>query len=315
MDTPRSSPAERSCWSNRAQRSTAGTTYAPQRHDPLDAARLHRSACRTRPHPPPRAHRIKAQDGRRLRSAAARRDLALDRAGRDCEVVVRQLSRDPYRIEASTRPRSRPDSYAFGSTSRPSTGSRGHRTAPPRSSAFDLRAGRTWRAAALADGRLVVAADLGGAPVVELRRAAAVWLAVEPRRHAGTGVGARLQRRRTACAGARPRRDDYQVARAPAPDKQWFACDNWTSSPFRGRCYLAYSDFPEHRISIQTSTAARRGRSRSAPRIAGASRRHGVRLASSLEPTGALLGAHQCRRSTAGRDGVIWSDPILATPR
>ena len=43
------------------------------------------------------------------------------------------------------------------------------------------------------------------------------------------------------------------IARDLELDKQWFACDNWTSSPFRGRCYLAYSDFRTNRISIQTS--------------------------------------------------------------
>ena len=32
------------------------------------------------------------------------------------------------------------------------------------------------------------------------------------------------------------------AASAPALDKEWFACDNGSSSPFRGRCYALYTD-------------------------------------------------------------------------
>jgi BNR/Asp-box repeat len=37
-------------------------------------------------------------------------------------------------------------------------------------------------------------------------------------------------------------------------DKQWIACDNGASSPFRGRCYLSYSDLETLRLVTQTST-------------------------------------------------------------
>src|SRR2546421_294709 len=36
-------------------------------------------------------------------------------------------------------------------------------------------------------------------------------------------------------------------------DKEWIACDNWASSPFRGRCYLTYLDFARGAISTRRS--------------------------------------------------------------
>jgi len=37
-------------------------------------------------------------------------------------------------------------------------------------------------------------------------------------------------------------------------DKEWFACDNWPTSPNRGRCYLSYLDLSVGYIATQTST-------------------------------------------------------------
>ena len=37
-------------------------------------------------------------------------------------------------------------------------------------------------------------------------------------------------------------------------DKQWLVCDNGAASPFRGRCYLAYTDFVRGGLSLQSST-------------------------------------------------------------
>lgn len=50
------------------------------------------------------------------------------------------------------------------------------------------------------------------------------------------------------------------IASAPQSlDKQWLTCDNGTSSPFRGHCYLAYASFAAGfnepvRLAVQTST-------------------------------------------------------------
>lgn len=41
-------------------------------------------------------------------------------------------------------------------------------------------------------------------------------------------------------------------------DKEWIACDGWSSSPFRGRCYLAYTRFdpPGVNLRIEVKTSA-----------------------------------------------------------
>ena len=57
---------------------------------------------------------------------------------------------------------------------------------------------------------------------------------------------------------------DATVARSEqlAYDKNWLTCDNGPASPFRGRCYLAYTllgETPTSRYSAPT-TAAGRGR-------------------------------------------------------
>jgi hypothetical protein len=36
-------------------------------------------------------------------------------------------------------------------------------------------------------------------------------------------------------------------------DKEWIACDNGASSPFRGHCYLSYSDYERVQLVTQTS--------------------------------------------------------------
>ena len=53
--------------------------------------------------------------------------------------------------------------------------------------------------------------------------------------------------------------DPYVAGRKPNGqtgilfDKEWIACDNGSASPFRGRCYLSYSDIEQLRLATQTS--------------------------------------------------------------
>src|SRR5207342_632241 len=37
-------------------------------------------------------------------------------------------------------------------------------------------------------------------------------------------------------------------------DKEWVACDGWSASPLRGRCYLSYLDVNRRQIATATST-------------------------------------------------------------
>src|SRR5436190_7173714 len=49
-----------------------------------------------------------------------------------------------------------------------------------------------------------------------------------------------------------------QTVAGPAPgafDKEWIACDNGASSPFRGRCYVSYTDFSDG-LRIATHASA-----------------------------------------------------------
>ena len=54
--------------------------------------------------------------------------------------------------------------------------------------------------------------------------------------------------------------DPYVAGRKPNGqtgilfDKEWIACDNGPASPFRGRCYLSYSDIEQLRLATQTSS-------------------------------------------------------------
>src|SRR5205085_8355814 len=38
-----------------------------------------------------------------------------------------------------------------------------------------------------------------------------------------------------------------------AYDKEWIGCDNGATSPFRGSCYVVYSDFSGGRLAVQVS--------------------------------------------------------------
>jgi hypothetical protein len=50
-------------------------------------------------------------------------------------------------------------------------------------------------------------------------------------------------------------------------DKEWLTCDGWSSSPFRGRCYLAYTRFdpPGVNLRIEVQASADGGQSWTAP--------------------------------------------------
>ena len=65
-----------------------------------------------------------------------------------------------------------------------------------------------------------------------------------------------------------------------ALDKEWIACDNGATSPFRGHCYLSYSDIERVQLVTQTSVdggndlvaRGRRARQRRSARNPGAVR-------------------------------------------
>ena len=211
--------------------------------------------------------RIKAQDqfvdsvrcGRGLDLVTA--DLR-DSVARDCEVVVRQLSRDPYRNpESQHATEVEPDSYAFGATVTAVFQVGRIRDGAAANIGFSTSsdAGRTWRSGVMPSltansvprGNWTRASD----PVVGYDAQHGMWLASSLAVTPGQESALVFNRSSDGIRWSAPVVATSSFARGETLlDKQWFACDNGTSSPFRGRCYLAYSDFRTDRISIQTST-------------------------------------------------------------
>ena len=183
-----------------------------------------------------------------------------DRVDRSCEVVTRQLSRDAYRNpESQHATEVEPDSFAFGSTivSTFQVGRIRDGAAANNGFATSRDAGRTWRSGLLPsltpNSRPAGEWDRVSDPVIGYDALHGVWLASSLAVSPGRESALVFNRSTDGITWSAPVVAARSVARDLELDKQWFACDNWTTSPFRGRCYLAYSDFRTNRISIQTS--------------------------------------------------------------
>lgn len=165
----------------------------------------------------------------------------------DCEIVVRQLSRDPFRNLAQHETQVEPDSMAFGSTIVTvfQSGRLEDGGAVATGWATSVDAGRTWRR-----GFLERVTERASDPVVAYDRLHGVWLI------ATLGAGEEstqllISRSRDGLVWSRP-----EVAAAdPAEgyDKEWIACDTWPSSRFYGRCYLAYLELETREIRVRRS--------------------------------------------------------------
>jgi len=199
--------------------------------------------------------RLQAVNGKRdLVSCGRGHDLAtvdgLDRVGRDCEVVTRQASRDPYdNSESQHETEVEPDSAAFGKTVVAlfqvgrvySGGARNIGYAVSRDS------GRTWRRGFL-PGLTPRASD----PSIAYDRKHKVWLAVSLV-FGNEGSKVSINRSSDARHWSAP-----VTATATSPqfgqDKEWITCDDWPQSPFYGNCYLSYSDTIDEQVVSQTSS-------------------------------------------------------------
>jgi hypothetical protein len=183
-----------------------------------------------------------------------------DRVDRTCEVVTRQLSRDAYRNpESQHATEVEPDSFAFGSTivSTFQVGRIRDGAAANNGFATSRDAGRTWRSGLLPsltpNSRPTGEWDRVSDPVIGYDALHGVWLASSLAVSPGRESALVFNRSPDGITWSAPVVAARSISRDLELDKQWFACDNWTTSPFRGRCYLAYSDFRTNRISVQTS--------------------------------------------------------------
>jgi hypothetical protein len=185
----------------------------------------------------------------------------LDLVAGDCELVGRRLSRDPY-----TNPDSRhetqvePDSFTVGRTTVATfqVGRRFDGAATNIGFAVTTDDGRTWRSGLL-PGLTVASVPAGpharaSDPVVAYDAAAGVWListlALDP-----PATRLTISRSTDGVTWSAPVIAAEAVAASGiAFDKNWVACDNGAASPFRGHCYLAYTDtLRDDRIAVLTS--------------------------------------------------------------
>jgi hypothetical protein len=183
------------------------------------------------------------------------RDLAtvaeLDRVARDCEVVTRRTSSDPFRTGDSQHATEvEPDSFAFGKTVVAvfQVGRIFDGGAHAIGFSVSRDSGRSWKRGFLR-GLGPRATD----PSVAYDRKHGVWLASSLVLHAGGGSSLRINRSRDGLRWGLP----VTAVSAPADlgqDKEWIACDGWRQSPFFGRCYLSYSDIVGEQVVTQTST-------------------------------------------------------------
>lgn len=191
----------------------------------------------------------------------------VDAVSADCEVVARQVSRDPYAtVGAQHETQVEPDSassgrtvvLAFQSGRMVAGGAAGIGWATSRDG------GRTWRAGhlpglALAGpqpGPYEVVSD----PVVAYDAAHKTWLIAA----LGVSEDEVLLVSRSA-DGLRWSLPTAVPRGSERPDKEWLTCDNGNGT-FRGRCYLAYMDFESDTLRVRRSTDA--GRTWSAPAAA-----------------------------------------------
>jgi hypothetical protein len=175
---------------------------------------------------------------------------SFDRVGRDCEIVTRRSSQDPYRGGPSQHETEvEPDSFANGKTVVSvfqvgrifDGGARNIGFATSRDS------GRTWKRGFLR-GLTPRASD----PSIAYDRNHGEWLAVSLVFGAGPGSSIDVSRSVDGLHW-----DNPVIAIATGStfgqDKEWIACDNWPESPRYGNCYLSYSDTASEEVVAQVS--------------------------------------------------------------
>jgi len=185
----------------------------------------------------------------------------LDRVGRDCEVVSRQASRDPYRNgESQHETEVEPDSAAFGKKVVAvfqvgrvfDGGARNIGFATSRDS------GRTWRRGFL-HGLTPRVSD----PSIAYDRRHRVWLAASLV-FGGSGSSIVVSR---STDGLRWSDPFTAISTSQfGQDKEWIVCDNWQQSRLYGHCYLSYSDTLGEEVVTQASADG--GRTWAAPTTA-----------------------------------------------
>lgn len=183
---------------------------------------------------------------------------ANDRVASDCEIVSRRISRDLYRNpESHHETQVEPDSFSFGSTlvTAFQSGRVFDGSAANIGFATSTDGGRGWRRGEL-PGLTRYAPQPGPSarasdPVVAYDALHATWLVAALA--VGDATRLTVSRSPDGLAWSDPVDATSATRGTLAYDKEWLTCDNSPASPFRGRCYLAYTDLVRGGLSLQTS--------------------------------------------------------------
>ncbi|HEX3455991.1 MAG TPA: hypothetical protein VHS03_15310, partial [Gaiellaceae bacterium] len=181
-----------------------------------------------------------------------------DAVARDCEVTSRQISTDVLTGGGGQHATEvEPDSFAFGqtivATFQVGRISDGGAIAIGVSTSTD--GGAHWRSGLL-PGMTSLSPQPGpdpraSDPTVGFDSAHGVWLATALG-ISSTSFQVLVSRSQDGIQWSPP--VVAETGPADSLDKEWVACDNWPSSPNRGRCYLSYLEVGAKLIVTQTST-------------------------------------------------------------
>jgi len=189
------------------------------------------------------------------------RDLAVadlsDNVAADCELVTRQLSQDPFRgLGAQDGTEVEPDSFAHGKVvvAAFQVGRFENGGALATGFATSKNAGKTWHSGLLPSlslaSRPAGVAELVSDPAVAYDAVHRLWL-IASLAQLPEGDAVLISR---SSDGITWRPPVTGVKTPPEQvDKGWLACDNWSRSPFRGRCYLTYLNLETGGIAIRST--------------------------------------------------------------
>jgi RTX calcium-binding nonapeptide repeat (4 copies) len=244
-----------------------------------------------------------------------------DTVARDCEVVGRRLSRDPYRsTDAQHETEVEPDSFTFGRTTVATfqVDRRVDGAATNVGYAVTADDGATWRSGLL-PGLTVASIPAGpnqraSDPVVAFDAAHKTWLISTL---ALAGATSRLTINRSSDGsswGTALAALEEQVAEGIAFDKNWVGCDNTTTSPHFGRCYLVFTH-SSARDMLAVSWSDDGGLTWSAAADIGA--RPAVGVFPAIRPTGEVVvvylwevGQAAIAASRSSDGGATWDPPV-----
>jgi len=196
---------------------------------------------------------------------------ASDKVAANCEIVSRRLSVDPYGNGDSQHETAvEPDSFSSGSTvvAVYQLGRREGGAAANIGTSVSHDAGRTWTRSVL-PGTTANAVPPGpesavSDPSVAYDALHDVWLVSSLTVEGSRAPHIYVSRSTDGSHWSAP----VDASDGAVLDKEWIACDNGAASPFRGRCYLEYSDDGKNTTSSQYSTDG--GLTWSPPVVAGA---------------------------------------------